>query len=83
MEERCIVCGEVIPEGRQVCPICNREYDDPPALSREDNKTLICPECGTMQALDDARGLIGRDMSDNEWETYKKTIIKMMKAKEE
>lgn len=22
MEDRCIVCGEVIPEGRQVCPNC-------------------------------------------------------------
>lgn len=22
-----------------------------PALSREDNKTLICPDCGTRQAL--------------------------------
>ena len=24
MEERCVVCGEIIPEGRQVCPICER-----------------------------------------------------------
>lgn len=22
--ERCIVCGDVIPEGRQVCPMCER-----------------------------------------------------------
>lgn len=22
MEDRCIVCGEVVPEGRQVCPKC-------------------------------------------------------------
>ena len=22
MEDRCIVCGDVIPEGRQVCPEC-------------------------------------------------------------
>lgn len=22
MEDRCICCGEIIPEGRQVCPIC-------------------------------------------------------------
>jgi hypothetical protein len=22
MEDRCVCCGEVIPEGRQVCPIC-------------------------------------------------------------
>ena len=22
MEERCIVCGQIIPEGRMVCPAC-------------------------------------------------------------
>ena len=24
MEERCICCGEIIPEGRQVCPNCEK-----------------------------------------------------------
>lgn len=24
MAERCVCCGEIIPEGRQVCPICER-----------------------------------------------------------
>ena len=50
MEDHCVACGEVIPEGIQVCPICNRKYEGIPALSRLDNKTLICPECGTKQA---------------------------------
>ncbi len=22
MEERCVCCGDIIPEGRQVCPAC-------------------------------------------------------------
>ena len=22
MEERCIICGQIIPEGRMVCPAC-------------------------------------------------------------
>ena len=22
MEDRCIMCGEIIPEGRMVCPAC-------------------------------------------------------------
>mgnify|MGYP002135926898 CR=1 FL=1 len=30
-----------------VCPLCGRTYHGAPALSREDNKTLICPDCGT------------------------------------
>lgn len=34
------------------CPICGKEYTDPPALSRGDNESPICPECGTRQALD-------------------------------
>ncbi len=25
MEDRCIVCGEVIPEGRMVCPNCEEK----------------------------------------------------------
>lgn len=25
MENRCICCGEVIPEGRQVCPTCEND----------------------------------------------------------
>lgn len=35
----------------QRCPICGQEYTGAPALSREDNQTLICPDCGTRQAL--------------------------------
>lgn len=24
MDNRCICCGEIIPEGRQVCPVCEK-----------------------------------------------------------
>ena len=34
------------------CPKCGREYDEYPAISREDNKTEICPSCGTREALE-------------------------------
>lgn len=34
-----------------VCPLCGRVYHGAPALSREDNETPICPDCGTRQAL--------------------------------
>ena len=28
MENRCVCCGEVIPEGRQVCAKCETEVSD-------------------------------------------------------
>lgn len=36
----------------RVCPLCGQTYSDAPALSRTDNETLICPDCGTRQALE-------------------------------
>ena len=36
----------------RVCPLCGQTYTDAPALSRTDNETLICPDCGTRQALE-------------------------------
>lgn len=35
-----------------VCPVCGRTYTEAPAISREDNATEICPDCGTKQALE-------------------------------
>lgn len=34
-----------------VCPKCGTVYHDRLAISREDNTTLICPDCGTREAL--------------------------------
>ena len=34
-----------------VCPHCGKTYSERPAISREDNETLICPDCGTREAL--------------------------------
>ena len=34
-----------------MCPVCKETYARPPAVSREDNKTLICPSCGVREAL--------------------------------
>lgn len=36
----------------RVCPLCGREYTGQPALSRTDNETPVCPDCGTRQALE-------------------------------
>ena len=32
-----------------ICPRCGQPYYEPPALSRLDNETLICPDCGTRE----------------------------------
>lgn len=36
MENRCVICGEIIPEGTQVCSICWEEMMEDNA--DEDNK---------------------------------------------
>ena len=36
----------------RICPRCRKPYAEPPALSRTDNETLICSDCGTREALD-------------------------------
>ena len=37
-------------------PRCKREIETYPALSRRDNKTNICSDCGTAEALEDYYG---------------------------
>ena len=50
-----VVYGEDIvkklPDERY-CPKCKKVYTGRPALSRADNKTNICPDCGTLEALE-------------------------------
>lgn len=36
-----------------VCPICGEEYDGHPAISRKDNKSKICSNCGVGEAFMD------------------------------
>ena len=41
----------------KVCPRCHKKYKEYPALSRRDNKTHICPDCGTAEAFEDYFGI--------------------------
>lgn len=38
--------------GNATCPRCGKTYNGVPALSRKDNETMICPDCGTREALE-------------------------------
>lgn len=50
-----ILLSELIVEYEDLdyntCPKCLGEIGEHPAISREDNKTRICSECGTKEAL--------------------------------
>ena len=36
------------------CPKCGKEHERLLALSRRDNHTMICDDCGVLEALEDA-----------------------------
>lgn len=50
----------VVPEEDEVeivrtCPLCGKAYTGHPALSRRDDRTEICPDCGTREAIEAVR----------------------------
>ena len=55
-----VVYGEDIV--MRICPLCGKPMSAYPAVSRKDNKTLICSDCGIREALAD----IGVDEDDQE-----------------
>ena len=36
----------------KICPRCGGEFDKLPAISRVDNKTMICGMCGSMEVIE-------------------------------
>lgn len=42
------------------CPRCKGPLGEIPALSRRDNKTDICSECGFKEAMEDAQKIIDK-----------------------
>ena len=63
----------------EVCPRCGRERMLN-ALSRRDNKTMICLPCGTIEACIDMNISISRENMQNEKNFIRK--LKGMKANE-
>ena len=47
---------------KRICPLCGNEYTDEPAISRVDNETLICPDCGVRESLESIGGIPQKDI---------------------
>lgn len=58
-----------------ICPKCGKVVDRLLALSRVDNETMICDECGTIEALD-AAGL-------TEGSSVRESILESIHRKQE
>lgn len=44
------------------CPRCGGTFTAPPALSRTDNSTRVCPDCGLIEAVEAATdGITGQE----------------------
>lgn len=52
MNEKSSVWGKI-----ENCPRCHKKAYGYPALSRHDNKTYICSECGVAEAMEDFLGI--------------------------
>ncbi len=57
----------------RVCPKCGKAYSAIPAMSR-DNHTLICPDCGTREAL------ASMGVNESEQEHILETIHRSMRV---
>lgn len=41
MENRCVSCGIMIPEGRMVCPNCEAGHDKPDAILKDGTRLYL------------------------------------------
>lgn len=48
----------------KVCPKCGREFDRLLAVSRVDNRTMICDTCGNMEALEAMENKDGKSITE-------------------
>jgi len=56
------------------CPGCGQEMQEYPALSREDNKTLICTDCGNKEAFGDFTNVKGKTELEGHEENKSKRL---------
>lgn len=53
------------------CPQCTNLIDSYPSLSRRDNETYICNDCGTQEAMEDYLSSTAPEPLDDVEHTYK------------
>ena len=56
IDRRLKVWSDNLPQGgwySEYCPKCDKIITGVPALSRRDNDTYICTDCGTKEAMED------------------------------
>lgn len=63
----------------KICPICKKEYSRPPAISREDGVTPICPICGVRQSLEAA----GMDPKSGDFQEIVNKVEELEESAEE
>lgn len=51
--KECMMLNDISFKVYNIGPFCNHEYDTPPAISRKDNKTYICSNCGAREVIYD------------------------------
>ena len=51
----CICCGEIIPEGRQVCPACEKQLKNykPKGVKTKTVRKYVAPDLGVQLTIDD------------------------------
>ena len=83
-EERCVICGEIIPEGRQVCPICEARA----GLSTEWEKRQFPPDyidrrklTAKMRELISTRLFNEEDMLDLVNEQPRADVVEVIKCR--
>jgi len=80
--EKKIVDEQMRLAGKKVwtCPRCKKETEDIPAISRKDNKTEICTDCGTEEGLIPEYLNKGYSLEDAEKEARK--VVERIRSQE-
>ena len=76
--DRCVCCGEIIPEGRQVCPACESKVRSDRILA-DLKKLLIIKVCDAWTQLGYCSELYGSDAAETKraranWAAYDEVL---------